>query len=206
MQYRTDTVPCLAYACCAHATQSCHPRLSIDGFDGSGQKKGTRMMQEWITRLAGDERRRDAVIAAAREVAAHDAEFVLEHGQRLIDELGATIVADVECFRQEFAEDDQRQVTVSREADGGFEVRRVNYPLVALTVAPHWTTSTVACTYRFTPTKSLPTREDRFVLVFTPDGGEARFKHQNSGRVFAGVGALSEYLLTPLFTGRPSLQ
>ena len=161
-------------------------------------------MQEWITRLADDERRRDAVIAAATQLAARDAAFVVAHGQRLVDELGATIVSDVERFRQEFPEDQVRHVTVSR-ADGGFEVRRVSYPSVTLTVAPQWTTSTVDCRYRFTPNSGLPTREDRSVLVFTADGDDPRFKHQNSGRVFGSLQALSEHLLTPVFTGRPSL-
>jgi hypothetical protein len=163
-------------------------------------------MQEWITRIADDERRRDAIIAEAAQLAAKETTFVLAHGRRLLDELGSIIVIDVERFRQEFPDDRMREITVTGAEDGAFEVRRnATYPFVELTVTPQWATATVAGRYRFSPASGLPMREDRFVLVLAAEGGDARFKHQHSGRVFASVSALSEYLLTPVFTGRPSL-
>ncbi len=157
----------------------------------------------WVARLADDERRRDAVVADARQSAAREAAFVLTYGRGLVASLAATIGADVERFRQEFPEDPARHMAVDVAADGGFEVRRSEFPTVALNVTPQWTTATVNCRYRFTPSPELPTREDRFALVFVPVGDEARFKHQGSGQLFADVPALSEYLLTPVFTGRP---
>ncbi len=160
-------------------------------------------IHQWVTRLADDERRRDAVIADARQTAARDAAFVLTYGRGLVESLAATIGSDVERFRQEFPDDPVRHMAIEAGPDGGFEVRRSGYPAVALNVAPEWTTATVSCRYRFTPSAELPTREDRFALVFAPVGDEARFKHQGSGQLFADVHALSEYLLTPVFTGRP---
>ena len=82
-------------------------------------------------------------------------------------------------------------------------MRRTAYPSVTLIVAPQWDSATLGCEYRFTPAADRPVRQDRFSLVFEPVGNEARFKHQNSGQVFGDVHALSEYLLTPVFTGRP---
>ena len=158
---------------------------------------------EWITRLAGEERQRDAVVALARTAAVRDAELVTEHGPRLLESLGLIIAGDVARFRDEFPGDPVRHLALDIAEHGGFEARRSGYPTVVLTVSPQWTSGVVACRYRFTPSAELPVREDRFTLGFTPHGGDVCFKHQGSGEVFAVLHALSEYLLTPLFTGRP---
>jgi hypothetical protein len=158
---------------------------------------------EWISRLAGEERERDAVIALARNVAARDAALVTAYGPRLVESLAMTIAGDVARFREEFPDDRVRHVAIDMAADGGFEVRRSGYPAVVLNVTPRWTSGVVACRYRFTPNADLPVREDRFALGFTPLGDDAGLKHQDSGRVFADLSILSEYLLTPVFTGRP---
>ena len=73
---------------------------------------------EWITRLADDERRRDAVISAARESAARDAAFVLAHGRGLVESLAATVATDVERFGQEFPDDRVRHMSVDAAPDG----------------------------------------------------------------------------------------
>ncbi len=158
---------------------------------------------EWITRLASEERGRDAVIALARSVAARDAALVTTHGPQLVESLATTIAGDVARFLEEFPDDPVRHLVLDMSTDGGFEVRRTGYPAVVLTVTPQWASRVVACRYRFTPGAELPVREDRFTLGFTPVGDDACFKHQGSGEVFAGLPALSEYLLTPVFTGRP---
>jgi hypothetical protein len=159
---------------------------------------------EWIRRVADDERQRDAVIAAAREIVARDTAFIAAHGRALMNALAATVAGDVEHFHREFPEDPARRLTIEGRPDEGFVVRRSARPSVELTIAPQWTTARVACQYRFAAEPDLPTRENGFVLVFTPAGSDdARFKHHESGQVFASVHALSEYLLTPLFTGRP---
>jgi hypothetical protein len=62
----------------------------------------------------------------------------------------------------------------------------------------------VSCHYRFTPAAGLPPRDDRFELMFADDGDATlRMKHHGTGQVFSTVDALSEFLLQPVFTGRP---
>jgi hypothetical protein len=158
----------------------------------------------WITRLADDERKRDAVRAVKLEAEARRTELVLKHGRGLIDELRATIAHDVDVFRHEFPGDRARDVSVGSEAEGGFAVRRPGDPSVSLSVVPRWDVAAVGCHYRFTSSNGLPAREDRFELVFASHGDNAaQFRHLGSGQVFATADALSEYLLTPVFTGRP---
>jgi hypothetical protein len=162
------------------------------------------MTSEWITRLVDNERKGDALRAGEVEAAARKADFVLRHGPRLINELYTIVTHDVDAFRLEFPGDQDRDLIAAGEAEGGFTVRKPGYPSVSLSVAPHWEAAVVGCRYRFTPSSGLAVREDRFELVFTPHGDdEARFKHNNSGQVFPTTEALSEYLLTPVFTGRP---
>ena len=147
---------------------------------------------EWITRVADDERRRDAVIALATNAAAREAALVTKHGRQLLQALTAIIAGDVARFRQEFPDDPARHTMLDVAADEGFEVRRSAYPTVALSLTPQWTLGLVACRYRFRPGADLPVREDRFTLGLTPSGDDACFKHQGSGEVFARLPALSE--------------
>jgi hypothetical protein len=162
------------------------------------------MTVEWITRLVDDERKRDGVRFRETEAAARKADLVRTHGRGLIDELRVKIAHDVDAFRREFPGDQGRDIVVDGEAEGGFAVCKPGYPSVSLSVAPHWDTAAVGCRYRFTPSVGLPVREDRFDLVFAPHGADAvQFKHRGSGQVFATADILSEYLLTPVFTGRP---
>jgi hypothetical protein len=165
------------------------------------------MTGEWITRLAEDERKRDDVRLRATEAAARKADLVRVHGQRLLDELRAAVVRDIETFRHEFPGDPAREILYEAvQPDGGFVVRKPQYPAVALSVAPHLLAASVSCAYRFTPTNGLPPREDRLEFMFTSDdGGDDRLqiKHHGTGQMFTNADALSEYLLVPVFTGRP---
>lgn len=161
----------------------------------------------WITQLADDERRRDALRAVELDAAAGRAELVRRHGRGLIGELHAAMTDDVEAFRNEFPGDRARELVIDPSetgAEGAFAVRKPGPPAVTLSVAPRWDAGSVSCRYCFTTNNGMPAREDRFDLVLTRDGADgARFKHQNSGQVFATADALSEYLLRPVFTGRP---
>ena len=49
-----------------------------------------------------NERKRDAIRVREEETAARKADLVRVHGQRLLEELRATVTRDVEAFRQEF--------------------------------------------------------------------------------------------------------
>ena len=163
------------------------------------------VVADWIKRIADDERKRDAVRVREEEEAARKADLVRVHGRRLIDELRATVTRDVEAFRDEFAGDRVRDIVVeATEPDGGFVVRKPACPAVSLTVALHLNAAAMGCHYRFTPTNGMPPREDRLELVFAADGGETlQMKHPGTGKVFATADALSEFLLVPVFTGRP---
>jgi hypothetical protein len=161
------------------------------------------MTREWITRLAGDERKRDAVRSGEVEAAARKADLAKRHGRRLIDELRSTITHDLDVFRREFPSDRAREVILDAEEEGGFGIRKTGRPAVSLSVVPRWDAASVSCHYTFTSEGGLPARHDRFDLVFAPSGDDAaRFKHDGSGHVFS-TDALSEYLLTPVLTGRP---
>ena len=160
---------------------------------------------DWIKRIADDERKRDAVRIREEEIAARKADLVRLNGRRLLDELRAAVARDVEAFRDEFVGDPSRDIVMdTTEATGGFVVRKPASPAVTLTAAPHLETAAMDCHFRFTSTNGLPPREDRLELVFATDGAETlQIKTQRTGQVFASADALSEYLLGPVFTGRP---
>jgi hypothetical protein len=160
---------------------------------------------DWIKRIADDERKRDAVRVREDETAARKADLVRRNGQRLIDELRATVTRDVEAFRGEFAGDLARDIVVEATVpDGGFVVRKPAPAPVSLTVSPNLEAAAMVCHYRFTLTNGLPPREDRIDVMFAGDGGETlQMKHHGTGQVFATANALSEFLLVPVLTGRP---
>ena len=160
---------------------------------------------DWIKRIAEDERKRDAVRVREEEIAARKTDLVRLNGRRLLDELRAAVARDVEAFRDEFAGDRSRDIVLDpTEATGGFVVLKPASPAVTLTAAPHLETAAMDCHYRFTSSNGLPPREDRVELVFAADGAETlQIKTQRTGQVFASADALSEYLLSPVFTGRP---
>ena len=111
---------------------------------------------------------------------------------------------DVDSFRNEFPGDQRREIIVDGEAEAGFAVRKPGGPAVWLSVVPRWDAGTVRCCYSFSSDNGMPAREDRFDLGLARQGDDgARFKLQASGQVFATAEALSEYLLRPVFTGRP---
>jgi len=164
------------------------------------------MATEWIVRLADDERKRDAVRSRAADAATRKADLVRANGQRLLDELRAAVVRDIETFRSEFPGDAARQILFEPvQAEGGFVVRKPEYPTASLSIVPHLLAAAISCEYRFTPTNGLPPREDRLEFVFTSEGGDGALQiaHRGTGQVFTSADALSEFLLVPVFTGRP---
>ena len=162
------------------------------------------MTEGWIGKLAEDERRRDEIRDREVRAVAQKVELVRRHGRLLIDELRATVTRDVAAFRLEFPDDPMRDVIIDEESEGGFSVRKGGTPSVALTVNPRWDAGLVSCRYRFMLNNGMPAREARLELVLAADGSDAaHFRHHDSGELFASVDALSAYLLTPVFTGRP---
>ena len=165
----------------------------------------TVAVADWIKRIADEERRRDDVRVREDELVARKADLVRRNGRRLVDELRAAITRDVDAFRSEFAGDAARDIAVDATApDGGFAVRKPAPAAVSLTVTPNLNAAAMVCTYRFTLTGTLPPREDKIEVMFTGDGGELLLmKHHETGQVFATADVLSEFLLTPVLTGRP---
>ena len=160
---------------------------------------------DWIKRVAEDERKRDAVRVREEEMAARKADLVQLHGRRLIDELRATVARDVEAFLSEFSGNHLRDIVLEAMEPAGFVVRKSAPPAASLTVAPHLEVAALRCHYRFTSTNGLPPREDRLELMFAEDAatGVVQLKDQGTGQLFATADALSEFLLVPVFTGRP---
>jgi len=144
---------------------------------------------DWIQRIVDDERTRDAARQRAEEITARKAD----------------LVRDIEAFRSAFAGDHARDIAFSdAPSDGGFVVRKPDAPGVCLTVAWPLNAAAGSCHYQFTPANGLPPREDRLDLVFADEGvATLQIRHHGTGQLFATADALSEFLLVPVFTGRP---
>jgi hypothetical protein len=163
------------------------------------------VVADWIKRIADAERERDAVRAGEEHATARKADLVRLHARRLLDDLHAAIVRDVEAFRNEFPGDAARDIRVEATApEGSFVVRKPAPAAVSLTVEANLQSAALGCHYRFTPTNGLPPREDRFELAFAGEAGQTLLiKHHGTGQVFVAADTLSEFLLGPVFTGRP---
>lgn len=159
---------------------------------------------DWIKRIADDERRRDTARVKEDETVARKAELVRRNGRRLIEELRAAVTRDVDAFRAEFVGDRAREIVVdATAADGGFVVRKPASAAASLTVTPNLDAAVTVCTYRFIVSGGMPSREDRFDVLFVGDADTLQMKHRGTGQVFATADALSEFLLVPVLTGRP---
>ena len=163
------------------------------------------MVADWIKRIVDDERTRDAVRHKEEQITARKADLVRVHGRRLIEELRTAVKRDIEAFRDAFAGDRARDIAFAdAPPDLGFVVRKPDAPGVSLTVAWREDAAAGSCHYRFTPANGLPPREDRLDLVFADDGvATLQIRHHGTGQLFATADALSEFLLVPVFTGRP---
>ena len=85
------------------------------------------------------------------DTAARKADLVRLNGQRLVDELRATVTRDVEAFRAEFVGDLGRNIVVdATAADGGFSVTKPAPGAVILRVTPNLSAALVVACYRFT--------------------------------------------------------
>lgn len=165
----------------------------------------TRPIAAWIARLAEDERQRDDLRLRAAEVEARKAELVRVHGQRLLDEVRTTLVRDIDGFRDEFPGDSSREIIFEAvQGGGGFSIRKPRSPTAVLTVTPQLATASISCEYEFPSPNGMPPRKDRFDFIFiSVTDGTLHIKQQGTGQLFTDADALSEYLLSPVFTGRP---
>jgi len=183
------------------ATDDC---VSSIRHEGTHCMSTTVAIDTWVKRLADDERMRDAIRLEADETASRRADLVRRNGRRLIDELRAVLIRDVDAFRAEFPGDRSRDVVVSASApDGGFVVSKPERGAASLTITPNLHAATIACHFRFMLSDGLPPREDRFDVTFAADSGAPLLmRHNGTGQVFATPEVLSEFLLVPVLTGR----
>jgi len=165
----------------------------------------TAAVPDWIRRIVDEERAREAVRTKDEEIAARKSSLIQSLGPSLVGELQATIVRDVQAFCAERVGGRERGIVVEpMPADAGFTVRKPLPSAVSLSVVPNFDGAAINCHYRFTHSDGLPAREDRVAFVFAADGdGGLRLRHHGTGQVFATADALSEFLLTPVLTGRP---
>lgn len=163
------------------------------------------MAVDWIARLADDERKRDEIRNAASATAQRKASLARVLGRRLVDELRLAVTHDVGLFRGEFPDDLTRAIVFDdARPEGGFVVAKPAAPAVSLDVVPNLESAVVKCRYRFTPANGLPVREDRVDLMFAGEQEESfQIRNHGTGQVYPSVEALSEFLLVPVFTGRP---
>jgi hypothetical protein len=158
----------------------------------------------WITKIADEERQRDAARAIEDETIARKADLVRRAGRRIADELRAAVTRDVQSYRGEFPGDAARDIVVEPAgADGGFIVRKPAPSAASLTVTPK-PGAAIACHYRFSLPHGLPPLDDHIEVNWVDDGGETlQMKHGMTGQLFPTADALSEFLLVPALTGRP---
>ena len=132
------------------------------------------------------------------------------HDQRLLDTLRATVARDIEAFLDcEFPGDGARRgITLENSrTDGGLVVRpTTRLPTATLNICARLDSD------RRSGTDTVASRRDGLAasrgshrgLVFIGDGDQSLVIEAPRHRtVFANADNLSEYLLLPVFTGRP---
>lgn len=158
-------------------------------------------MDDWVTHFAEEERQRDRArsreaVAAAQQI--ENAEF---HLRNLVDLLGARVALDVEAFAREFPE---RELAFEENPlDGGFTVRRGHYPDVRLTVEPNMNAGSIVVEYVFASQTGTLAPNPKILELGGHASGSLHFRDEPGQHAFRTIGQLSEYLLVPVFTGRP---
>jgi hypothetical protein len=158
-------------------------------------------MEEWVKHFIAEERQRDEGRRREAAAAASRADYVGFHLHRILDALADRVARDVELFSREFPD---RGLDFHRDPlSPGFIVRRESYPEASLTVTPDLSAGTIAIGYVFaSQTGTVKPKAQTLEL-----GGETidtlHFRNDAEQHAFRTVAQLSEYLLVPVFTGRP---
>jgi hypothetical protein len=159
------------------------------------------MSQNWVARIADEERRKDQAHTRDLAAALHHAEVVRFHLQYVMFALKERVERDVAAFARELP--DRRISFEERTIDGGFTVRRDCYPEGHLTVTPHAEDGTIHVQYLFASEDgvSAPT-----LLELTPadEHGLGMRVKGDPAKSFTTIEQASEHVLLPLFTGRIS--
>jgi hypothetical protein len=157
-------------------------------------------MDDWVSRFAAEERTREEAESRASAKAADRLQTMRFHVRTQLDLLDARVAQDVQAFAREFPE---RAVTMEKLSEGGFRVHRDHYPHVTLTVEPHWDTASLHASYVFVSQAGKVAPKPIVLELDERSGQGSHFWHDAGQHTFRSLEQLSEYLLVPVFTGRP---
>ena len=157
-------------------------------------------MGDWIGQFVEEERQRERTLSLQTAVAAQEAENAALHVRRLVASLGARVSGDVEKCAREFPE---RRLSYEAHPGGGFTVRRGHYPEVRLTVEPNEDNGSITLSYVFASQSRVLAPKPSVLELSGQAGGWPHFRDEAGQHAFRSTAQLSEYLLVPVFTGRP---
>ena len=157
-------------------------------------------MDDWIGHFVEEERQRERTRLLRTAVASQEAENAALHVRRLMASLGARVSGDVENFARAFPE---RRLSYESHPGGGFTARRGHYPEVRLTVEPNEDNGTITLSYVFASQSGVLAPKPSILELSGQAGGWPHFRDDAGQHAFRSTAQLSEYLLVPVFTGRP---
>jgi len=157
-------------------------------------------MDDWVAHFVEEERHRERVQSREAASAAQQADNNRAQVRTLMDLLRARLSGDIEVFSKAFPD---RKISQDDHPGVGFTVRRGHYPEVKLTVEPHPNTGTITVDYVFASPSGVLTPKPMFLELAGHPTGQPHFRDEAGQHAFRSVAQLSEYLLVPVFTGRP---
>lgn len=158
-------------------------------------------MDNWVTHFVEEERQRDQAHSREAEDAARRADHLEFHLRQILDSLGAQVAGDVKAFARAFPE---RAITFEGPSvNGGFTVRRARYPEGRLKVEPDVRAGTIIVDYLFASQAGTLAPKPKVLELGGHTVDTLHFRDDSEQQAFRTIGQLSEYLLVPVFTGRP---
>jgi hypothetical protein len=122
------------------------------------------------------------------------------HVRALMDALRTRLASDVQRFAEAFPE---RKISVDDQAGPDVTIRRGHYPEVRLTIEPNLDAGTITINYVFASRAGVEAPKPAILELSGQDGGPAHFRDHTAQHAFRTIAQLSEYLLIPVFSGRP---
>ena len=157
-------------------------------------------MDDWVPHFFEEERHRERLQSREAASALQRAENNAAHVRTLMDLLRARMSGDIEAFAKAFPD---RKISQEEHPGGGFTMRRGHYPEVRLTVEPNPNAGTLTVDYVFASQSGVLTPKPMFLELADHPAGRPHFRDDGGQHAFRTIAQLSEYLLVPVFTGRP---
>ena len=157
------------------------------------------VIDDWVLHFVEEERHRRA--EEHRDAATTQKAQDRLHFQNLVDSLRIKVERDVEVFGREFP--DLAVTFEARPLGGGFRVRREHYPTVVLTVEPNLDEGGIAVEYVFASQSGTLRPSPTFLELAKHAPKAPPFRNDVEQLAFRTTAQLSEYLLVPVFSGRP---